>query len=116
MRGIEVYRGRPIIYGCGDLINDYEGALKRPRRIPLAPQLGLIYLARFAAGEGRLLGLEMYPTRMRRLQVRRADRRDAARLAALMNGECEALGSRVIEQTGVLKLVWEEATAAGPGE
>jgi poly-gamma-glutamate capsule biosynthesis protein CapA/YwtB (metallophosphatase superfamily) len=23
--GIEVYKGRPILYGCGDLINDYEG-------------------------------------------------------------------------------------------
>ena len=23
--GIEVYRNRPILYGCGDLINDYEG-------------------------------------------------------------------------------------------
>src|SRR5439155_18655835 len=24
-RGIEVYRDRPILYGCGDLLNDYEG-------------------------------------------------------------------------------------------
>jgi poly-gamma-glutamate synthesis protein (capsule biosynthesis protein) len=24
-KGIEVYRERPILYGCGDLINDYEG-------------------------------------------------------------------------------------------
>jgi hypothetical protein len=28
-RGIEVYRGRPIIYGCGDLLNDYEGIAGR---------------------------------------------------------------------------------------
>ena len=24
-RLIEVYRGRLILYGCGDLVNDYEG-------------------------------------------------------------------------------------------
>ena len=24
-RGIEVYRNKVILYGCGDLINDYEG-------------------------------------------------------------------------------------------
>lgn len=116
VRGIEVYRGRPILYGCGDLINDYEGSLKRPRRLPLAPELGLVYLTRFAAGEGHLLGLEMFPTRVRRLQVRRADGPDTARLAALMNGECQALGSRVVEEKGTLKLVWEAATATAPAE
>ncbi|MBC7235480.1 MAG: CapA family protein, partial [Chloroflexi bacterium] len=25
VKGIEVYKGKPILYGCGDLINDYEG-------------------------------------------------------------------------------------------
>ena len=24
-KGIEVYRGKPILYGCGDFLNDYEG-------------------------------------------------------------------------------------------
>jgi poly-gamma-glutamate synthesis protein (capsule biosynthesis protein) len=24
-KGIEVYNGRPILYGCGDFLNDYEG-------------------------------------------------------------------------------------------
>src|SRR5690606_2510781 len=24
-KGIELYRDRPILYGCGDLLNDYEG-------------------------------------------------------------------------------------------
>ncbi|MFD2270191.1 CapA family protein [Undibacterium arcticum] len=25
VKGIEVYHGRPILYGCGDFLNDYEG-------------------------------------------------------------------------------------------
>lgn len=104
VRGIEIHRERPILYGCGDLINDYEGTLKRPHRILLAPELGLIYLVRFAVGEGQLLGLEMYPTRMHRLQVRRAGSEDARRLAALMNREGAEFGTRVIEEAGVLKL------------
>ena len=24
-RPLEIYRGKPVLYGCGDLINDYEG-------------------------------------------------------------------------------------------
>lgn len=24
-KGIEIYAGRPVLYGCGDLLNDYEG-------------------------------------------------------------------------------------------
>ena len=24
-KGIEVYRNKLVLYGCGDLINDYEG-------------------------------------------------------------------------------------------
>ena len=24
-QGVEVYKNKPILYGCGDFINDYEG-------------------------------------------------------------------------------------------
>ena len=24
-KGVEVYQGKPILYGCGDFLNDYEG-------------------------------------------------------------------------------------------
>lgn len=27
VKGIEVYNGRFIIYGCGDFLNDYEGII-----------------------------------------------------------------------------------------
>ena len=25
IKGIEIYKGKPVIYGSGDFINDYEG-------------------------------------------------------------------------------------------
>jgi len=41
-RPIEVYRGRLILYGCGDLINDYEGIGGREA---FRTELALLYLA-----------------------------------------------------------------------
>ena len=105
-----------ILYGCGDFVNDYEGTLKKLNRISLAPDLGLIYLARFAAADGRLRGLEMHPIRMRRLQVRRAGDRDAMRLAALMNREGAEFDTQVTLDRGTLKLTWQDASADAPGE
>ncbi len=109
VRGIEVHNGRPILYGCGDLVNDYEGGFKKPQRLAFEPGLGLIYLARFSAADGRLTGLEMRPTRMQRLQVRRAGRDDARRLCAILNREGAQLGTRVVEADGILNLQWGDA-------
>lgn len=107
VRGIEVHSGRLILYGCGDLVNDYEGILKLPGQLAFEPDLGLVYLARLGADDGRLLGLEMVPTRMLRLQLCRAGRPAAGRLAALLNREGKALGTSVVERDGTLHLRWQ---------
>jgi poly-gamma-glutamate synthesis protein (capsule biosynthesis protein) len=112
VRGIEVHSGRLVLYGCGDLINDYEGTLKTPPRLALRPDLGLIYLARFAA-DRRFLGLEMRPTRIHRLQVRRAGPQDAQHLRALLNREGAPLGTEVEEKEGVLCLKWPREAPGG---
>ena len=112
VRAIEVHSGRAILYGCGDLINDYEGILVRPQRLAFAPELGLIYLARLSREDGRLLGLEMRPTRMQRLQVRRAGRDAGQRLAAILIREGARYGTAVEpDGDGVLHLRWQAATA-----
>lgn len=72
-RPIEVYRGRLILYGCGDLINDYEGITGREAfRIDLA----LLYLATVRAGAGDLVDLRMVPVRIRRMRLERASPED----------------------------------------
>jgi poly-gamma-glutamate synthesis protein (capsule biosynthesis protein) len=42
--GIEVYGGRPILYGCGDFLNDYEGIGGEER---YRPDLTLMYFPSF---------------------------------------------------------------------
>ncbi|WP_435242397.1 CapA family protein [Streptomyces cucumeris] len=73
-RPAEVYRGRLILHGCGDLIDDYEGIAGYER---YRDDLRLLHLVRVAAGSGELLELRMVPLQSRRMRLRHATRRDA---------------------------------------
>ena len=96
-RGIEVYRGRPILYGCGDLLNDYEGIGGHEA---YRAELGLMYFPTLERASGRLRALELVPTRIRDLRVNRADAGDRAWLLAMLQRECAALGTAVEPGTG----------------
>ena len=63
--GFEVHRGRPILYGCGDLINDYEGIRGHEE---YRGDLGLLWFLDFdlEPDRGRLAALTMAPLRNRR--------------------------------------------------
>lgn len=65
-RPLEVYRGRLILYGCGDLINDYEGISTQGR---LDPSAVCLYFVTLARASGELQRLEIVPMQLRRLQL-----------------------------------------------
>jgi poly-gamma-glutamate synthesis protein (capsule biosynthesis protein) len=89
-RPIEVHRGRLILYGCGDLINDYEGI--RGHEI-FRPSLVAMYFPRLDGIRGELLSLDIVPLRIRRFRLERADPEDARWLANSMSRESKAFGS-----------------------
>lgn len=64
--GIEIYRGRPIMYGCGDLINDYEGIGGHEE---LRPGLGLIYLPTFAPASAIMTGMQLEVWQVHRFRL-----------------------------------------------
>jgi poly-gamma-glutamate synthesis protein (capsule biosynthesis protein) len=103
VRGIELHRGKPILYGCGDLINDYEGIPKSPRRNSYAPELGLIYFVRLAGPANRIVQLSMRPI-MHRMRIRHAADHDAARLCDILNRESAKWGTRVVNENATLRL------------
>ena len=72
---VELHRGRPILYGCGDLLNDYEGIAGYEA---FRPGLGALYF--FARGR-----LELEAFRVRRFRLERASADDAAWLAGRLN-------------------------------
>ena len=81
-QGVEVYRGKPLIYDAGDFVDDYavDPVLRNDRGL-------LFLLTADAAGVRRL---EMLPTRIDFCQVNRAtgaDRAAIARRIALLSAE-----------------------------
>ncbi|MEN8108417.1 MAG: CapA family protein [Pseudomonadota bacterium] len=102
--GIEVYRGRPILYGCGDLINDYEGISGHAE---YRTELALLYLVTLDLKRGGLLQLEMIPMHRQYFRLNHANRQDSNWLRATLDRECRLLGTRVTPLTNAtLRLHW----------
>lgn len=105
VKGVEVYRGRLILYGCGDLITDYEGIGGRES---FRGDLGLMYFPEIDPADGRLKALRMQPTQMRRLQLCRPSNGDAAWMEDTLNREGRRFGTGAGRtQDGMLHLQWE---------
>lgn len=90
-RPIEVYRGRLILYGCGDLINDYEGISGYET---FRGELGLLYFVTLGRGGG-LQKLAMRPVTRQRLRLNISSQEDAAWLAKKLDEESKRFGSRI---------------------
>ena len=100
-RAIEIYRGRLILYGCGDLVDDYEGIGGHER---YRPDLRLLYLARLDSGSGRLVELRMAPMQARRLRLHRAGSADTAWLARTLTRVSAGTAPPVTVTDGTLVL------------
>jgi poly-gamma-glutamate synthesis protein (capsule biosynthesis protein) len=107
VKGIEVYRERPILYGWGDLLSDYEGISGHEA---FRGELGLMYFLSLEPAIGRLQRFEMTPTRLRKLRINTASREEAQWLAEVLNREGRSLGSSaVLGEDLRLTLQWDAA-------
>lgn len=103
-KGIEVYRDKPILYGCGDLLNDYEGIAGYEE---YRDDLGLMYFPTLSATSHNLLRFEMVPTRICRFRLNPPSQEDIHWLESMLNREGATLGTGVnICGTDTLELHW----------
>jgi poly-gamma-glutamate capsule biosynthesis protein CapA/YwtB (metallophosphatase superfamily) len=103
-KGIEVYRGKTVLYGCGDLLNDYEGIQGHES---FRPELGLMYFPVIDTAGGEFVALTLVPVRTRRFRLQKASAEETAWLAAMMDRECRGLGAcRVEHRSGALMIDW----------
>jgi poly-gamma-glutamate capsule biosynthesis protein CapA/YwtB (metallophosphatase superfamily) len=101
-RPVEVSGGRLILYGCGDLINDYEGVVGYPE---YRADLRLLYFASLQPGTGALAALQMAPMQARKLRLHRAATADTQWLAAALERASRRFGSRIdLQPDGLLAL------------
>ncbi len=83
-KAIEVYKGKPVIYGCGDFINDYEGINGHEA---FRGDLSLMY---FISMDNRLRKLDkfkMTPVQIKNFRVNRASPEDSRWLKEMLNRE-----------------------------
>jgi poly-gamma-glutamate capsule biosynthesis protein CapA/YwtB (metallophosphatase superfamily) len=105
-KGIEVYRGKPILYGCGDFINDYEGIAGHEE---FRSHLVLAYFVTMDFATGELARLEMSPFETKRFQLCQTGPKDTEWLQDMLSREGRPFGTRVrLETGGRLKLEWQK--------
>lgn len=91
-RPVEIYRGRLILYGCGDCIDDYEGISGYES---FRGDLRLLYFASVAADTGTLGALRMVPMQARKMQLRQASTADTEWLRRVLGRISQGFGSRI---------------------
>ena len=105
VKGIEVYREKPIIYGCGDFISDYEGVGGYEQ---YQGDLGLMYFVGMVTGNSGLATLRLIPTQVRRFRVTRASMSGVQWLRDTLNREGKGFGTHVEDgEDQTLVLRWE---------
>jgi poly-gamma-glutamate synthesis protein (capsule biosynthesis protein) len=100
-----VYKNKPVIYGCGDFLNDYEGISGYEA---FRDDLGLMYFVRMDPLTGYLVDLQMTPMQIKYFRVNRASREDALWIRDISIREGRKLGTRVVlNKDNTLTLQWE---------
>jgi poly-gamma-glutamate capsule biosynthesis protein CapA/YwtB (metallophosphatase superfamily) len=91
-RPIEIYRDRLILYGCGDLLNDYEGIRGYAR---FRDDLVLMYFVDLAPTGGNLQALKLLPLQIKKFRLSIPSQRDIEWIQATLDRECRRLGTTV---------------------
>ena len=105
---LEVYQGRLILYGCGDLINDYEGITPHGS---LRADVGCLYFVSLDVRNGALQALEIVPLRLRRLRLERAGAAEHAWLRRVFDAGAD-LGPQP-QRTGPGAEIWQLPIRSG---
>jgi poly-gamma-glutamate synthesis protein (capsule biosynthesis protein) len=103
-KAIEVYQGCLILYGCGDLMDDYEGISGHEE---FRGDLKLMFLAQIDSRLGQMRELRLIPMQIRRFQLKRASLADTEWIRDRLNNLGAPFGTYVeIEGNNSLSLRW----------
>lgn len=92
---LQIYKGKLILYGCGDLLSDYEGiasASTIDEHAEYRDDVTFLYLPEWQLDTLRLQSVRLVPMRLKRMQVVRAEGADQEWLLDTMTRECAKWG------------------------
>lgn len=90
--GIDVYKGKPVLYGCGDFITDYEGIHGHDE---YRNELTFMYFLKMDTKDGSLLEMRMVPMKMKKFRLQQASKEEVKWMKETLERECKKLGTRV---------------------
>jgi poly-gamma-glutamate synthesis protein (capsule biosynthesis protein) len=103
-RPIEVYRGRLVLYGCGDVLNDYEGIRGYES---FRSDIVATYFADVDISTGILRKLVITPLRLRRFRLERATEEESAWIASILTAHSRDFGVQITPSSaGFLEAEW----------
>jgi poly-gamma-glutamate capsule biosynthesis protein CapA/YwtB (metallophosphatase superfamily) len=103
VKAIEVFKGRLILYGCGDFLTDYEGISGYEM---FRGDLALIYLVELDPDTGELISARLVPMKMRRFRLEHAPAVNAKWLCNLLNELGKPFGTALRLQEDNSLLEW----------
>jgi poly-gamma-glutamate synthesis protein (capsule biosynthesis protein) len=92
-QGIELYKGKAILYSTGDFIDDYA--------VDSVERNDLSFLFVLELERGRIARIVLHPVRIEDLYVRLAKEQEIAFLQRTMEAKCASFGSRTRFHDGV---------------
>lgn len=101
--GFEIYQGHLILYGCGDLLTDYEGIQGHEE---FRPELGAWYVVAVDADTGVMEDLRILPTKVNRFRLTTPSQEEMEWLAGLFQVQAVTPGVRVERRRNVLTVEW----------
>jgi poly-gamma-glutamate synthesis protein (capsule biosynthesis protein) len=104
-RPIEIYKNRLILYGCGDLLNDYEGI---GGYATFRSNLVLLYFADLDPASGALLRLQLAPLKIQRCRLVAPTAEESAWTAATLMRKGQPFGVAIAAARlpGLLEARW----------
>jgi poly-gamma-glutamate capsule biosynthesis protein CapA/YwtB (metallophosphatase superfamily) len=104
VKGMEVYKGKLVLYGCGDFLNDYEGITGYEA---YRGDLVLMYFPSLDPSTGNLISLHMTPMQIKRFRLNRVLDNDVLWLKNVLNREGKKFGTSVVlSADNTLMLGW----------
>lgn len=99
-RPLELYRGKLILYGCGDFIDDYEGITGYEQ---YRDDLRLLYFVSVEPDTGKAADVRMAAVQSRQMRLRHASGEDREWLRATLDRVSRGFGVRIgLEPGGML--------------
>jgi poly-gamma-glutamate synthesis protein (capsule biosynthesis protein) len=110
-KGIEVYRDRLILYGCGDFLNDYEGIRGYEE---YRGDLALMYFVCIDAASADVVSLEIVPLQIRNFRLARPSSQDVEWLQQMLDRESRRFGARIVMDAAGRLVLSHDHSSDGP--